>query len=93
MTYEQARPTSNMSEPAPRQTLYPPIEPFSNSKLQVSDTHSVYYEVSGKPDGLPICFVHGGPGGGTEPAHRRFFDPDGTTFIALIPYALLEYWL
>lgn len=57
--------------------LYPRLEPYHADSLQVSPLHSVYYEESGKPDGLPVLFVHGGPGGGTMPDHRRFFDPDG----------------
>ena len=44
--------------------------------LRVSPTHTVYYEVYGNPKGKPVLFVHGGPGGGTTPAHARYFDPD-----------------
>jgi proline iminopeptidase len=55
--------------------LYPEIEPHSSGKLSVSDVHSIYWEESGNPDGKPVVFLHGGPGGGTEPKHRRFFDP------------------
>lgn len=56
---------------------YPPIEPYREGYLEVSKIHKVYYEISGNPEGLPICFIHGGPGGGTSPAHRSFFDPAG----------------
>lgn len=63
--------------PRPFRTLYPRIQPFQTGHLEVSDIHSIYYEVSGNPSGLPVCFIHGGPGGGTVPAHRRFFDPQG----------------
>ena len=55
--------------------LYPPIEPYHHGFLKVSGIHEIYYEQSGNPDGLPVCFVHGGPGGGTEPFQRQFFDP------------------
>ncbi len=55
--------------------LYPPTEPFETGMLEVSNLHTIYWEQSGKRDGVPVVFVHGGPGGGTEPAHRRFFDP------------------
>jgi proline iminopeptidase len=55
--------------------LYPEIEPFEQGLLDVGDGQSVYWEVSGDPDGKPVVFVHGGPGGGTGPLHRRFFDP------------------
>jgi proline iminopeptidase len=55
--------------------MYPPIEPYHSGMLQVSDLHSIYYEVSGNPNGKPVVFLHGGPGGGTEPRQRCFFDP------------------
>ncbi|WP_394831464.1 prolyl aminopeptidase [Pendulispora rubella] len=58
-----------------RKTLYPPIEPHSAGRLAVSGGHEIYWEVSGNPKGKPVLFVHGGPGGATEPRHRRFFDP------------------
>jgi proline iminopeptidase len=58
-----------------RRGFYPPIEPYDHGKLAVSPVHSVYYEQSGNPEGKPVVFVHGGPGGGTDPKHRRFFDP------------------
>lgn len=57
------------------QTLYPPIEPFDAGMLRVSDLHEIYYEVSGAPDGKPVVVCHGGPGGGTTPSMRRYFDP------------------
>jgi proline iminopeptidase len=55
--------------------LYPAIEPYRTGMLSVSDLHSIYFEESGNPHGKPVVFLHGGPGGGTEPRHRRFFDP------------------
>lgn len=58
-----------------RRTLYPPIEPFRTGRLRVSDVHELYWEESGNPQGKPVVFLHGGPGGGTEPRMRRFFDP------------------
>jgi proline iminopeptidase len=54
---------------------YPPLEPYRASLLPVSPVHTLYYEESGNPLGKPVLFIHGGPGGGTEPRHRRFFDP------------------
>ena len=57
------------------QTLYPPIEPFDAGMLRVGDLHEIYYEVSGAPDGKPVVVCHGGPGGGTTPSMRRYFDP------------------
>lgn len=56
-------------------TLYAPIEPYSTGYLRVSDVHELYYEESGNPRGKPVVFVHGGPGGGTDPKMRCFFDP------------------
>jgi proline iminopeptidase len=58
-----------------RRTLYPPIEPYRSGRLEVGDGHSLYWEQSGNPDGLPAVFLHGGPGAGSSPAHRRQFDP------------------
>ena len=55
--------------------LYPEVEPFRTGRLEVGDGHSLYWEESGNPDGKPVVFVHGGPGGGSSPLHRRFFDP------------------
>lgn len=55
--------------------LFPKIDCNGQGHLKVSETHQIYYEESGNPNGKPIVFVHGGPGGGTSPEHRRFFDP------------------
>ena len=56
--------------------LYPPIETRRSGRLRVSDLHEIYWEESGNPDGLPVIGLHGGPGGGSSPEMRRFFDPD-----------------
>ncbi len=56
--------------------VFDPIEPFARYSLQVDDLHTLYIEESGNSDGLPVIFLHGGPGGGCSPYHRRFFDPD-----------------
>ncbi|HIK46204.1 MAG TPA: prolyl aminopeptidase [Leptolyngbyaceae cyanobacterium M65_K2018_010] len=56
-------------------TLYPPIEPFATHTLQVSPIHRLYLEEVGNPQGQPVVFLHGGPGGGLTPAYRQFFDP------------------
>ena len=58
-----------------RRTLYPEIEPRETGMLDVGDGHSLYWERSGNPAGKPVVFLHGGPGGGSSPAHRRQFDP------------------
>jgi proline iminopeptidase len=56
-------------------TLYPPIEPLQHGHLQVSQLHNIYYEQTGNPTGKDALFLHGGPGGGLDPAYRRYFDP------------------
>ncbi len=63
--------------------LYPPIEPYETGELFVGDGQRVYWEQSGNPDGRPVVFLHGGPGGGTSPWHRRFFDPSVYRIILL----------
>ncbi|MCV2867377.1 prolyl aminopeptidase [Defluviimonas sp. WL0002] len=55
--------------------LYSQVEPFDRRFLDVGDGHRVYLEQCGAPDGLPVLVLHGGPGGGSSPAMRRFFDP------------------
>lgn len=55
--------------------FYPPIEPFNKGMLKVSDLHTLYWEESGNPQGNPVVFLHGGPGGGVNPEQRCFFDP------------------
>ncbi len=58
-----------------RQELYPRIEPYETDWLPVSDLHALYYEQSGNPGGVPVVVLHGGPGVGSSPKNRRFFDP------------------
>ena len=55
--------------------LYPPVEPFASGMLRLDSLHQMYWEESGNPNGVPVLFLHGGPGAGATPAHRRFFDP------------------
>ena len=59
-----------------RRTLYPPIEPYKSGHLDVGDGHSLYWELCGNPDGKPVVFLHGGPGGASSPDHRRQFNTD-----------------
>jgi proline iminopeptidase len=54
---------------------YPAIEPYVSGRLAVDEIHSLYWEECGNPDGIPVVFLHGGPGGGCSAASRRFFDP------------------
>lgn len=56
-------------------TLYPAIEPYAIGMLETGDGHQVYYERVGTPGAKPAVFLHGGPGGGCSPDHRRLFDP------------------
>ena len=56
--------------------LYPVIEPFDSERLAVSSKHTLYFEQCGKRDGVPVLFVHGGPGAGCSTTDRRFFDPN-----------------
>lgn len=55
--------------------FYPVIGPWRHFRFDAGDGHSLYVEECGRPDGLPVVFLHGGPGAGCEPWHRRFFDP------------------
>ena len=58
-----------------RRTLYPDFQPYDTGMLNVGDGHSLYWERSGTPGAKPVVFLHGGPGGGSSPQHRRQFDP------------------
>lgn len=81
-----------------RHTLYPPIEPYQTGMLDVGDGHSLYWELCGNPEGKPVVFLHGGPGGGSGPDHRRQFNPDKYKILVFDqrgcgrskPYASLE---
>lgn len=55
--------------------LYPPLEPYAHGRLDVGDGHGIYWERCGNPAGKPALFLHGGPGAGCSPQHRRLFDP------------------
>ena len=58
-----------------RDQLFPPIDPYETGQLGLDQRHTMYWEQSGNPDGVPIVFLHGGPGAGATATHRRFFDP------------------
>lgn len=60
----------------PLRTLYPAIEPYAVHRLQVSGGHQLYVEEAGNPAGVPVVFLHGGPGSGLTPVMRQFFDPE-----------------
>jgi proline iminopeptidase len=61
--------------PGARTELYPDIEPGRTGYLRVDALHEIYWEETGNRDGVPVVFLHGGPGAGSSPMHRRFFDP------------------
>jgi len=63
---------------APPDALFAPIEPFAHGFLPEQDGHTVYFEQCGNPSGLPMVFLHGGPGSGCMPRHRQFFNPRAT---------------
>lgn len=64
-----------MLDPSASTSLFPAIEPYQTGKLSVDDIHTLHWEQCGNPNGVPVLFLHGGPGGGISPTHRRFFDP------------------
>ena len=55
--------------------LYPELKPYQRHSLKVSELHELYIDEAGNPDGIPVLFVHGGPGGGCDGSSRRFYDP------------------
>jgi proline iminopeptidase len=81
-----------------RRTLYPEIQPHATGHLDVGDGHSLYWELCGNPEGKPVVFLHGGPGGGSSPDHRRQFNPEKYKILVFdqrgcgksTPYASLE---
>ena len=74
-TVSQAERASPMRH-LPLFDLFPVIAPYASGFLPVDDIHTLYWEQSGNPEGVPILLLHGGPGAGAGPVHRRFFDPD-----------------
>jgi proline iminopeptidase len=60
----------------PDKNFFPEIEPFSDGMLKVSAIHTLYYEEVGAPNGKPVVYLHGGPGGRLLPKYRQFFDPE-----------------
>jgi len=81
-----------------RRGLYPEIEPYETGMLDVGDGHSLYWELTGNPNGKPAVMLHGGPGGGSSPDHRRQWNPEKYKILVFdqrgcgksTPYASLE---
>ena len=63
--------------------LYPDVEPYAAGHIALDALHGMYWETCGNPDGVPLVFLHGGPGGGSLPHHRRFYDP---SFFRIVLY-------
>jgi proline iminopeptidase len=63
--------------------LYPPIEPYASGMLDLDAPHRMYFEQSGHPKGVPVVFLHGGPGAGASAVHRQFFDPSFYRIVVL----------
>ena len=57
------------------EVLFPEIDPYATGRLAVDARHTLFWETCGNPDGVPLLFLHGGPGGASLPHHRRYFDP------------------
>ncbi|KZX93320.1 prolyl aminopeptidase [Erythrobacter sp. HI0019] len=82
-----------------RRKLYPEIEPYETGMLDVGEGHSLYYERVGTPGAKPAVFLHGGPGGGMAPDHRRQWDPELYDVLLFdqrgcgksLPFAEIEY--
>ena len=66
-----------MPSPATNALLYPLVEARAQGRLKVDDLHELHWEECGDPEGIPVLFLHGGPGAGLSEDHRRFFDPSG----------------
>ena len=76
--------------------LYPSIEPYNEGKLKVSELHTMHYEQSGNPQGKPVIFLHGGPGGGISTMYRQYFDPQKWRIIIfeqLREHLAIEKWI
>ena len=68
-------PTDATRRSAPDAALYPEIEPYASGRLPLDALHTMHWEACGNATGMPLVFLHGGPGGGCLPHHRRYYDP------------------
>jgi proline iminopeptidase len=78
-----AMPQDDRTSTRPSLPLVPPIEPFMTGFLDLDAPHRMYYEQSGNPRGVPVVFLHGGPGAGASAVHRQFFDPSFYRIVVL----------
>ncbi len=74
VNYKNLRPIKSIGTKV-RDELYPALEPYKMDYLDLDGLHQMYWEESGNPEGVPVVVLHGGPGAGTSPSQRRFFDP------------------
>src|SRR5436190_23876819 len=68
-------PQDDRTSSRPLLPLFAAVEPFDSGFLDLEAPHRMYYEQSGNPRGVPVVFLHGGPGAGASAVHRQFFDP------------------
>ena len=74
-----------------REQLFPPIDPYESGRLPVDGEHLIYWEQSGNSGGIPVVFLHGGPGAGATPVHRRFFDPTAYRIIIFDKFQIVNF--
>jgi len=69
-------PANDVTRPLSREaSLFPEIDPYASGHITLDRTHTMYWETCGNAEGVPVVFLHGGPGGGCLPHHRRYYDP------------------
>jgi proline iminopeptidase len=68
-------PTDATRRVAPDAALHPELEPYASGRLPLDAVHTMHWEACGNATGVPLVFLHGGPGGGCLPHHRRYYDP------------------
>jgi len=76
-------PQEKHASPSELHPLFPPVEPARSGMLDLEAPHRMYWEESGNPRGVPVVFLHGGPGAGSSAVHRQFFDPSFYRIVVL----------
>ncbi len=74
-------------------TLYPELKPYRQGTLSLDKIHTMYWEESGNPSGVPVVFLHGGPGAGATAAHRRFFDPAHYRIYHSVKFKIIQHYI